>query len=64
MTLLLLGHVRTVDQPPFPRDFNPGEVPPVTYRLVLLGLPRRAPGVKGSVLGLVGPLSVYCDRVI
>ena len=26
-------------------------------------LPCQAPGVIGSVLGLVGPVSVYCDRV-
>ena len=24
-------------------------------------LPCQAPGVMGSVLGLVGPMSVYCD---
>ena len=26
-------------------------------------LPCQAPGIIGSVLGLVGPVSVYCDRV-
>ena len=27
------------------------------------GYPAKAPGVMGSVLGLVGPLSIYCDSV-
>ena len=27
------------------------------------GYPARAPGVIGSVLGLVSPVSVYCDWV-
>ena len=26
--------------------------------------PCQAPGVIGSVLGLVGPMSIYCDWVI
>ena len=30
-------------------------------RLALQWLPCQAPGVTGSVLGLVGPVSVYCD---
>ena len=44
------------------RDSNPpwvgvfhGRVIPVTSKL--------APGIIGSVLGLVGPVSVYCDWV-
>ena len=32
-------------------------------KLTLQWLPCQAPGVIGSVLGLVGPVSVYCDRV-
>ena len=28
-----------------------------------VGLPCQAPGVIGSALGLVGPMSVYCDWV-
>ena len=38
----------------------------VTYRLRnwhSSGYPTRLPGVIGSVLGLVGPVSVYCDWV-
>ena len=31
--------------------------------LALQWLPCQAPGVIGSVLGLVGPVSVYCDWV-
>ena len=41
----------------------PGRVMPVTSKLALQWLPCRAPGVIGSVLGLVGPVSVYCDWV-
>ena len=29
----------------------------------LVAIPCQAPGVIGSALGLVGPVSVYCDRV-
>ena len=36
---------------------------PVTLKLELQLLPCQAPGVIGSVLGLVGPVSVYCDWV-
>ena len=31
------------------------------FELALQWLPCQAPGVIGSVLGLVGPVSVYCD---
>ena len=34
-----------------------------TSDLVLQWLPCQAPGVMGSALGLVGPVSVYCDWV-
>ena len=44
------------------RDFF-GVVIPVTSKLALQWLPRQAPGVIGSALGLVGPVSVYCDWV-
>ena len=40
-----------------------GRVIPVTQKLVLQWLPCQAPGVIGSALGLVGPVSVYCDWV-
>ena len=40
-----------------------GRVIPVTSKLALQWLPCQAPGVIGSALGLVGPVSVYCDWV-
>ena len=43
--------------------FFRGRVIPVTSKLALQWLPCQAPGVIGSVLGLVGPVSVYCDWV-
>ena len=45
------------------RDFFRGRVIPVTQKLALQWLPCQEPGVIGSVLGLVGPVSVYCDWV-
>ena len=46
------------------RDFSGvSGVIPVTSKLALQWLPCQAPGVIGSVLGLVGPVSVYCDWV-
>ena len=40
------------------RDFFGGQVIPVTQKLALQWLPCQAPGVIGSELGLVGPVSV------
>ena len=40
-----------------------GQVIPVTSKLALQWLPCQAPGIMVSGLGLVGPLSVYCDWV-
>ena len=40
-----------------------GRVIPVTQKLAFQWLPCQAPGVMGSALGLVGPVSVYCDWV-
>ena len=45
------------------RDLFRDRVIPVTQKLALQWLPCQAPGVIGSVLGLVGPVSVYCDWV-
>ena len=46
------------------RDFSRARVIPVTSKLALQWpLPCQAPGGIGSVLGLVGPVSVYCDRL-
>ena len=36
---------------------------PVTKKLALQRLPKHVAGVIGSALGLVGPVSVYCDSV-
>ena len=40
---------------------EPGRVIPVISKLALQWLPCQAPGIIGSALGLVGPVSVYCD---
>ena len=40
-----------------------GGVIPVTSKLALQWLTSLAPGVIGSVLGLVSPVSVYYDWV-
>ena len=48
---------------PLAPGFYRGRVIPVTSKLVLQWLPCQAPGVVGSVLGLVSPVSVYCDSV-
>ena len=45
------------------RFFFPDRVIPVTSTLALQWLPCQALGVIGSALGLVGPVSVYCDWV-
>ena len=41
----------------------PGQVIPVTHQLILCWLSHQAPCILGSVLGPVGPVSVYCDWV-
>ena len=46
-----------------PGFFFRGRVIPVTSKLALQWLPCQAPGVIGPALGLVGPVSVYCDWV-
>ena len=45
------------------REFCRGRVIPVTSKLPLHCLPCQALGIIGSALGLVGPVSVYCDWV-
>ena len=47
----------------FATGFFRGPVIPMTSKLARQWLPCQAPGVTGSVLGLVGPVSVYCDWV-
>ena len=46
-----------------PRKLFRGRVIPVSQKLTLQWLLCQAPGVIGSALGLVGPVSVYCDLV-
>ena len=53
-----LGSVPTVAL-----DLCPGRVMPVTSKLVIQRLPCQASGDTGSALGVVGPVSVFCDRV-
>ena len=48
---------------PLAPGFFRGRVIPVTQKLALQWLPCQAPGVIGSALGLVGPVSVYCAWV-
>ena len=45
------------------RDFSGVESYQWLKKMALQFLPCQAPGVVGSVLGLVGPVSVYCDWV-
>ena len=65
--MILTVPLTSVRFPLFPWDFFPWDfsrsVIPVTYKLVLRWLLSQAPGVTGSVLGLVGPVSAYCDWV-
>ena len=44
------------------RDFS-GSSYTSDKKMALQWLPCQASGVIGSALGLVGPVSVYCDRV-
>ena len=44
-------------------EIFPGSSHTSDLKLALQWLPCQAPGVLGSVLGLVGPVSVYCDWV-
>ena len=44
-------------------EIFPGQVILVTSKLALQWLPCQAPGVLGSALGPVGPVSVYCAWV-
>ena len=48
---------------PLAPGFFRGRVIPVTSKLALQWLPCQSPGVRGSVLGLVCPVSVCCDWV-
>ena len=36
---------------------------PSDLKLAIQWLPCQVPGITGSALGLVGPVSVYCDWV-
>ena len=48
---------------PLGPGFFRGRVIPVTSKLAFQWLPYQKPGVRGSVLGLVGPVSVDRDWV-
>ena len=45
-----------------PRDFS-GSSHTSDFKIGTQWLPCQAPGIIGSALGLVGPVSVYCDWV-
>ena len=48
--------------PAFAMGILPGRVLPVTFKkMALQWLPCQTPGFIGSALGLVDPVSVYCD---
>ena len=65
--LVVKGSASSAENPGFEsrlsQKFFRGRVIPVTSKLALQWLPCQASGVIGSVLGLVGPVSVYCDWV-
>ena len=42
---------------------GPSRTSDLHYKVALQWLPCQAPGVIGSTLGLVGPVSVFCDWV-
>ena len=42
-------------------DLFLGRVIPVTIKVIIKWVHYQTPGVIESVLGLVGPMSVYCD---
>ena len=51
-----------ISNPAFPMGFLPGK----SYQWLEHGysrLPYQLPGIRGSVLGLVGLVSIYCDQV-
>ena len=50
-------------EPCFRRQTFFGRVIQVTQMLELQWLPSQAPGLIGSVLGLVGPASEYCVKM-
>ena len=58
-----LQSVRSRVRIPLAPRFFRGRVILVTETITLQWLPCQAPGVIGSALGLVGPVSVYCDWV-
>ena len=64
---LTVGAPLQMSQPPAStqscRDFFSGSSHTSDLKIGTPGLPCHAPGVIGSALGLVGPVSVYCDWV-
>ena len=65
--LVVKALASTAEDPGFESRFAPGffrgRVIPATSKLALQWLACQAPGVIGSVLRLVGPVSAYCDWV-
>ena len=65
--LVVKASTSTEEDPGFDSSLRRGIFPSrlisVTEKMVLRWLPCQAPGVLGSALGLVGPVSVYCDWV-
>ena len=62
--LVVKASASRAEDPGFESRFRfRGRVIPVTQKLALQWLPCQAPGVIGSALGLVGPVSVYCNWV-
>ena len=58
-TTLASGAAGLGSIPAFAMDLLASRVIPVTLELVLQWLPCQAPGVAGSALGVVGPVSGY-----
>ena len=59
--LVVKASASRAEDPWFESPLRRDRVIPVTSKLALQWLPCQAPGVIGSVLGLVGPVSVYYD---
>ena len=61
--LVVKASASRAKDPGFAAGLFRGRVTAVTLQLALQWLPCQAPGIIGSVLGLVGAVSVYWDWV-
>ena len=65
--LMVKASAVKVEDPGFDSRLRRGDIPgrviPVTEKLALQWVSCQAPSVIGSMLGMAGPLSVYCDWV-